>query len=124
MRWDVAQMGFVDDAKANWQASGLDRRTYDGPGSVVYSMHVCMAGVWWSAPAPNATVRETAVDGALTAASPTRPGQAHMGWGRCGTVVDMFCGQGMATPARLDCIWVEVYQMLYLLLPALPSRTY
>lgn len=33
-------MAFVDDAKANWQASGLDRRTYDGLGSVVYSPQV------------------------------------------------------------------------------------
>lgn len=40
IRWDVAQMAFVDDAEANWQASGLDRRTYDGLGSVVYSPHV------------------------------------------------------------------------------------
>lgn len=40
-------MAFVDDAEANWQASGLDRRTYDGPGSVVYSMQVCMAGWCW-----------------------------------------------------------------------------
>lgn len=111
-------MAFVDDAEANWQASGLDRRTYDGLGSVVYSPHVYgwLAGVGWSATVPNATVREATVDGALTAASPTRPGQAHMEWGRCGTVVDMLCGQGMATPvagrrtrpfppgARLDCI--------------------
>lgn len=38
------------------------------------------------------------MDRALTAASPTRPGQAHIEWGRCGTVRDRLCGQGMTTP--------------------------
>lgn len=42
VRWDVAQIAFVDDAEAIWQASSLDCRTYDGQ---VVSSPVCMC-VW------------------------------------------------------------------------------
>lgn len=62
-------------------------------------VHACMAGgVDGRRLVPNATVRVTTVDGALTAASPTTPGQAHTEWGRCGTVVDNALRAGDGDP--------------------------